>query len=110
MRCEAERSGVFLQEPIEVGGRSVGGLCAEDFPQYGGSRTHRGDIVGGERDVACLAVRAEHIGDFARVGELGIENVDQGCGPPSHGQYGVPGGPVVDVGRHLGNVTHLVRF
>lgn len=110
MRSQAERSGVFCQKTIEVAGRTVGGLGGEDFPQQGGSRTHPVDIASCELDAARFTVCAEHIGDFARVGAVGIESIDQSGGSPSHGQYGVPGGPVVDGGGHLHNVTHIAEF
>lgn len=110
MRSQAERPGVFCQKTIEVVSRTVGGLGGEDFPQQGGSRTHPVDIARGELDAARFTVCAEHIGDFTRVGTVGIEGIDQSSGTPSHGQYGVPGGPVVDGGGHLRNVTHIAEF
>lgn len=110
MGSQAERSGLLCQKTIEVAGRTVGGPGGEDLPQQGGRRAHPVDVVSGELDVVRFTVCAEHIGDFARVGAVGIEGIDQSGGTSSHGQYGVPGGPVVYVGGHLRNVTHIAEF
>lgn len=110
MRGQAERSGVFLQEAVEGGCGAVGVLGGEDLPQQYGGCAHPGDIAGGEVDGVGLAVCAEHVGDVGRVGAVDSESVDQGSGPSSRGQHGVPGGPVVAVGEHVWNVTHLAEF
>lgn len=85
-------------------------LGGEDLPQQGGGCAHPGNVAGGEVDWVCLTVCAEHVGDVGRVGAVVSESVDQGGGPPSRGQHRVPGGPVVAVGGHTWNVTHLAEF
>lgn len=59
---------MFLQKAVEDGGGAIGVLGGEDLPQQGGGGAHSGDIAGGEVDGVCLAVRAEDVGDFGRVG------------------------------------------
>lgn len=110
MRGQTERSGVFLQEVVEGGCGVIGVLGGEDLPQQGGGCAHPGNVAGGEVDGVCLTVCAEHVGHFGRVGRVVSESVDQGGGPPSGGQHGVSGGPVVAVGGHVWNVTHLAEF